>query len=94
MKKLVGFVCSLLCIATSGSLKSQDLQPLGSEFQINTVTTGSQQYPAIAGSGSGSLLLLWESSTSLGTDDDNLSIQARRYTAAGAPIGTEFQVNT
>ena len=68
--------------------------PLGGEFQVNTLTTSYQVFPAVAGVGQGGFVVAWQSLGSSGTDDSNTSIQARRYDASGAPLGVEFQVNT
>jgi hypothetical protein len=68
--------------------------PLADEFQVNTYTTSPQREPAIAPDGAGGFFVVWQSGGSTGTDDDFTSIQARRFDAAGAPLGGEFQVNT
>jgi hypothetical protein len=68
--------------------------PLGTEFQVNTFTTGSQTRPSVAGVPDGGYVVVWQSQGSAGTDDSGTSIQARRYDAAGAPAGSQFQVNT
>jgi hypothetical protein len=67
--------------------------PLGAQFQANTLTTGTQTSPAVAADASGGFVVVWSSDASAGSDTDAGSIQARRYDAAGAPIGAEFQVN-
>lgn len=67
------------------------LDKVGSEFQINTYTTGSQQYPRIAVRGSGEFVVVWQSENQDGSD---FSIQGQRYNSDGATMGGEFQVNT
>ena len=65
------------------------------EFRVNTYTEGYQYRPAVAMDPRGNFVVTWYSETSLGNDDDSLSIQARRYGRDGAPLDpTEFQVNT
>ena len=66
--------------------------PLG-QFQVNSYTTGDQYRAAVASAGDGRFVVAWDSLGSAGTDTSSTSIQARRYTAAGAALG-EFQVNT
>jgi hypothetical protein len=63
--------------------------PAGSEFQINSVTTGHQRQPIVASNPAGDFLVVWES-----PDGSNGGIRGRRFDAAGASVGSEFQVNT
>ena len=89
------FAVSILWCVMAAPVAGQDLVPLGLEFQVNTVTTGAQQAARIAASrGTGAFLVVWESTSSEGTDTDSFSIQARRLTSDGAPIGSDLQVNT
>jgi hypothetical protein len=64
--------------------------PAGSEFQVNTYTTGPQAYPAVAADGLGNFDVVWQS---LGQDGSLEGVFGRRYNSAGAPLGIEFQVN-
>jgi uncharacterized repeat protein (TIGR01451 family) len=65
----------------------------GGEFQVNTYTTGSQDYPAVAADGSGGqFLVVWESSDASG-DPSNQSIQGQRFDSLGMPLANQFQVN-
>jgi hypothetical protein len=68
--------------------------PAGSEFQVNTHTTGSALDPRVAIAPNGSFVVVWESTSSSGSDTSGKSIQARLFDATGAPLGAEFQVNT
>jgi hypothetical protein len=68
--------------------------PQGTEFQVNTYTTGQQTYPDVASDAAGNFVVVWPSAGSAGTDTSGSSIQARRYAANGTPQGAEFQVNT
>jgi hypothetical protein len=67
--------------------------PVGGEFQVNTWTTSTQHEPAVACDAAGNFIVVWTSWGSAGSDTDAGSIQARRYDAAGMPLGAEFQVN-
>ena len=65
--------------------------PLGSEFQVNSYTTGSQQRPAVAVDGSGNFVVVWSSS---GGDGSYAGVFGQLFTAGGSPVGGNFQVNT
>lgn len=64
---------------------------LGTEFHVNTFTTGLQQNPAVAASGTNNFLVVWESD---GQDGQARGVVGRRLSATGLPIGGEFVVNT
>jgi hypothetical protein len=53
--------------------------PVGAEFQVNTYTTSSQTYPAVAVDADGAFIVAWQSFGSAGGDTSYESIQARRY---------------
>jgi hypothetical protein len=63
---------------------------VGSEFQINTFTTGAQESPAVALDASGRALVVWSDEAQ---DGSGSGIIGRRYDAAGDPDGGEFPVN-
>ena len=69
-------------------------QPLGSDFQVNSYTTGNQTYPGVAVAPGGDFFVVWQSDGSAGTDTDIPSVQGQRFDTAGTPIGGEFQINT
>ncbi len=52
--------------------------PSGSEFQVNSHTTGDQSYPALAGNADGDFVVVWSSELSSGPDQDT-SIQGQRF---------------
>jgi hypothetical protein len=64
---------------------------LGSEFLVNTVTTGSQDQSRVVPLGDGFLVVWTDQSGTL--PDTTWAIRAQRYGADGQPIGTEFLVN-
>jgi hypothetical protein len=67
--------------------------PAGSEFQVNTEFSGSQNDPAVSALGTG-FIVTWTSSTSGSAGDGSgLGVFAQRYDASGTALGTEFQVN-
>lgn len=64
---------------------------VGTEFQINTFTTGNQGYPSACCADNGAFVVSWASEDQ---DGDRDGIFAQRYASTGAPAGTEFPVNT
>jgi hypothetical protein len=65
--------------------------PLGSEFQINTYTTGYQISPAVASDAAGNFVVAWQSRFQ---DGSAYGVFGQRYASSGAPLGPEFRVNT
>jgi hypothetical protein len=66
----------------------------GAEFQINTYTTGIQDFPSVSADADRDFVVVWESAGSSGTDTSLQSIQRQRYASGGSTQGAEFQVNT
>jgi hypothetical protein len=73
---------------------------VGSEFVVNTYTTGAQQESAVAGAGS-SFVVVWETSDNGGVMTTTTTmpifssgIAGRRFAPSGTPFGNEFPVNT
>jgi len=64
--------------------------PAGTEFRVNTYTTGEQQRPAISVNSSGDFVVVWESYLQ---DGDRRGVYAQRYDASGAAQGAETPVN-
>jgi hypothetical protein len=63
--------------------------PLGSEFSVATTTIGFQGNSDVSVGGSGEFVITWN-----GPDASSAGVYAQEYDNSGAPIGTEFQVNT
>ncbi len=63
----------------------------GPEFPVNTYTTGDQSEAAVAMSGEGNFVVVWESD---GQDGSGEGIFGQRFDAAGARVGAEFAVNS
>jgi hypothetical protein len=72
-------------------LYNADGSPAGSEFQVNSYTTGDQDDPEVAVDSSGNFVVVWESTAQ---DDSGDSVQARIYTADGTGVTGELQVNS
>jgi hypothetical protein len=63
--------------------------PVGSEFVVNTITTGAQVNSRTAIADDGSFVIVWG-----GLADGNGSgISGRRFDASGNPVGSEFLIN-
>lgn len=67
---------------------------LGSEFQVNTYTTGTQRAPVVGADGDGNFVVLWESSDSPGTDTSSDSVIGRVVSPAGSFLSDDLQLNT
>lgn len=64
-------------------------EPLGSEFQINTTTSGNQASPSVAMDAAGNFVVVWQGP---GLSDED--IFAQRFDPNGQPLGAELQVNS
>ncbi len=64
------------------------------EVQVNTYTTGDQDFPAVAVGVDGTTLVVWDSEGSSGTDTSDESVQGQLFASDGSTRGGEFQVNT
>ena len=63
--------------------------PLGPEFRVNTTTTGDEQGPAVAAEPTGNFVVVWTSP--IGSTP---SVFGQRYASSGAPLGSQFLVNS
>ncbi|MBZ0113666.1 MAG: hypothetical protein K8J08_14470 [Thermoanaerobaculia bacterium] len=70
-----------------------DGSPAGDQFQINSLTAGSQWSPSVAMRSDGGFVVAWESEDVSSGDFDG-SVQARRFGPDENPLGDEFLVNT
>jgi hypothetical protein len=61
----------------------------GTEFRVNTYTTGAQYNPSIAMDTDGDFIVSWHS-----YGVGHSGIYAQRYSSSGGMVGTEFKVNT
>jgi hypothetical protein len=65
--------------------------PLGPEFRVNTYSTGSQLDPAVAADPAGNFVVAWAGDLQ---DGSSYGVFGQRYASSGAPVGSEFRVNT
>ncbi len=65
--------------------------PEGDEFQVNTFTTGYQDFQSVAGTPDGGFIVVWESAAGDGIAD---GVFLRRFDSSGTAVGEELQVNS
>ena len=65
--------------------------PAGSEFRINTYTTGFQVTPDVASDAAGNFVVVWDSHYQ---DGSETGVFGQRFDSAGGRAGDEFQVNS
>jgi hypothetical protein len=63
--------------------------PVGSEFRVNSTTTGNQGPASVANTATRAFVVAWQS-----PDGDGYGVFAQRYDSTGQAAGTEFRVNT
>jgi hypothetical protein len=64
---------------------------VGSEFQVNTWTTGQQDSPSITTLSNGGFVVVWQS---YGQDGSGYGVYGERFDSNGNKLGSEFRVNT
>ncbi len=67
---------------------------LGTEFVVNTYTTGTEYFPAVAVDPAGNFVVVWTTYDYIGRDGDSTGVFGRQFQSAGVAVGSEFQVNT
>ena len=79
----VGLVAASACMLAAPA-PAQTPEPDGSEFRVNSFTTGSQARPSIASNASGNFVVVWQAG----------EVFAQRFDAGGGKLGSEFLVNS
>ena len=74
-----------------GQAFSSGAAPQGSEFEVNTWTSGNQSAPSIAANETDCYIVVW---ASYGQDGDGSGIFCQMLDEDLSPVGSEFQVNT
>ena len=74
-----------------GQRFSMDGMKLGSEFRVNSYTSGSQYQPSVAMSSTGEFVVVW---TSVGQDASGSAVIGQRYFSDGTALGSEFRINS
>jgi hypothetical protein len=67
--------------------------PLSTQVQVNTYTTGEQFEPAVASDAAGNFVVSWQSNPSFAYDTSGSGIMARRFDGGAGPLSLEFNVN-
>jgi hypothetical protein len=63
----------------------------GAEFQVNSVTSSHQSFPAVAAEANGDFVVAWQG---IGNYSGGYGIFAQRFDSSAAPVGSEFRVNS
>ena len=89
----VRLVGAALLVAYVGSARADDVAPVGDEFQVSSVATGSKLVPDVAIASSGEGLVVWYGSATPAGDPSESAIVAHSLDASGRPVGSDFQVS-
>jgi hypothetical protein len=82
---------AFLSVSLAAAARLAFAQPIGPDFRVSVATTGNQLTPSVAVDKAGGFVVAWHGFAGTGLYTE---ILARRFDAAGAPIGPEFRVNT
>ncbi len=74
-----------------GQIFNADGTQSGSEFQVNTYTTGDQMEPSVTSLSNGQFVVTWQSDVQ---DGDSWGVYGQVFNADGTQSGSEFPVNT
>ncbi len=83
-------ILTISLLVLTSSLRA-GVEPVGSEFQVNTYTTAYQYQPSVAMEADGDFVVVW---TSLFQDGSSGGVFGQRFDSSGMPLGGEFLVNT
>ena len=94
-----GFVVTWASYAQDGSaygvygqMFAADGTPQGSEFLVNSATTGNQDLPVVTALDDGGFIVAWQSNSD--QDGSGFGIYSQRYDASGVAVGGETLVNS
>ena len=79
-----------LSVAPLASRLLAQAPPFGGEFQVNTYTTGDQDFPVVAVAPDGQFIIAWQSQSQ---DGSAHGVFAQLYDATGGKSGSEIAVN-
>ncbi|NKJ43557.1 cadherin domain-containing protein [Novosphingobium sp. SG720] len=83
--------------AIKGQILAANGSKLGSEFLINTATSGGQTLPTIASLANGGFIVTWTDASAgvggAGGDTSGKAIKAQIFDATGAEVGSEIRIN-
>lgn len=89
-KVSIALAISVAALATF----AQGPEPVGEQFQANTYTLDEQANAAVGADAQGNFVVVWSSYGSNNSDTDGYSVQGKRYSSDGTPLGPEFQINS
>lgn len=92
--RVIGLVFLMSLVAGIRGAGAAPVEPVGSDFQVNELTTGYQYRPFPAVRSDGRFVVTWWSQISHGDDISENSVQARLFDSEGLPTTQDFQVNT
>jgi hypothetical protein len=84
-------VAFLACLCLAAARLPAQTMNIGPEFVVNTYTTDSKTYAAVAAATDGSFVVVW---TSNQPEDSDFGVFGQRFSPLGAKVGGEFHVNT
>ncbi|WP_189409712.1 calcium-binding protein [Neogemmobacter tilapiae] len=79
--------------ALRAQIFSADGSPSGSEFLVNTTTTGHQMDPALVGLADGKFVAVWTDYSMTAGNQEGADIRAQVFNADGSKFGSEWVVN-
>ncbi|MET0274263.1 MAG: hypothetical protein ABW360_14845, partial [Phenylobacterium sp.] len=81
-------------IAVKGQVFAANGARVGTEFLVNTTTTGNQLAPHVTGLSGGGFVITWDDQSETGDDTNGSAVRAQVFLADGTPSGGEILVNT
>ena len=81
-----------LALLVCPALVAQVVVPVGIDFQVNTYTSGDQDFAEVAVDADGDFVIVWASLA--GQDGSSTGVFGRRFNSAGTALAAEFQVNS
>jgi hypothetical protein len=80
--------------AVFGRLYNSHGDFLGGQFRLNTVISGNQESPKVAGLSDGGFVAVWYDYNPLAADDGDEAVRGQLFSSTGLKVGPEFLVNT
>jgi hypothetical protein len=77
-----------------GQLYNYTATPIGTEFRVNSTTTGSQQLADVGMMDDGSFVVVWENDNRMNVPNSLPVVYARQYRNTGTPYAVESVVNS
>ena len=69
-------------------------EPVGTEFRVNSTTSGDQAFPSVTYLGGGGFVVTWRDDNPDAGDSSGSSIKAQIYDSSGNPVGGELLINS